>query len=247
MKTSLFAVSLATLLKSSFSADKMDCGDGVNLCGVLTLASGYGPNEYAASAPYVHGLWPEIDSYGTSECIAPQSTTDPTKLATCYNNGTNNDADQLDFEQHEWEKHGCCAGAEDADDYFDQVCSISTAPLKVMSDSKSSGGDLDAIEKAVTSAGYEVFYKDTQYSQLYLSACAGPDAKWKTSPVADFVKNCGGWDPSNNDDNDATACVTSQHGPACSSDKDCSDITDCVRCASSGYCTDVPLSYTETN
>ena len=44
MKTSLFAVSLATLLKSSFSADKMDCGDGVNLCGVLTLASGYGEN-----------------------------------------------------------------------------------------------------------------------------------------------------------------------------------------------------------
>jgi hypothetical protein len=99
-----------------------------------------GPNEYAASEPYVHGLWPETDSYGTSECIAPQSTTDPTKLATCYNNGTNNDADQLDFEQHEWEKHGCCAGAEDADDYFDQVCSISTAPLKVMSDSKSNGG-----------------------------------------------------------------------------------------------------------
>ncbi|GMH70697.1 hypothetical protein TrLO_g13249 [Triparma laevis f. longispina] len=230
------------LLNSAIAADKMVCGDGVNLCGVLTLASGFGPNEYAAVSPYVHGLWPETDSYGTSECIAPSVTTDPTKLAPCYNNGTNDNADQLDFEQHEWEKHGSCAGAKDADDYFEQVCDISTKPLYVMSTSKSSGSDLDGIEKDVVASGYEVFYKDTQYSQLCLSACAGPDSQWKLSPVADFVKNCGGWDSDDSAPSDGGVCVSGQHGPECSSDKDCLGSTDCVRCASSGFCTDAPLS-----
>jgi len=32
-------------------------------------------------------------------------------------------------------------------------------------------------------------------------------------------------------------CTEGARGPACSSDSDCTSITDCVRCASSGYCT----------
>lgn len=36
-------------------------------------------------------------------------------------------------------------------------------------------------------------------------------------------------------------CVKGQRGPACKSDSDCSGLTDCVRCARSGFCTDIPL------
>jgi len=36
-------------------------------------------------------------------------------------------------------------------------------------------------------------------------------------------------------------CVSGQHGPSCKSDSDCSGAKDCVRCAKSGFCTDVPL------
>jgi len=35
-------------------------------------------------------------------------------------------------------------------------------------------------------------------------------------------------------------CVTGQHGPKCSADSDCTQYSDCIRCASSGYCTNVP-------
>jgi 5-deoxy-D-glucuronate isomerase len=62
-----------------------------------------------------------------------------------------------------------------------------------MAKSKDNGGDLTDIANDVEDNGYEVFYVDTQYSQLYLSACAGPDRQWKLSKVADFEKNCGGW------------------------------------------------------
>ncbi len=83
---------------------------------------------------------------------------------------------------------------------------------------------------------------------MELSACAGPDAKWVLTPVADFAAACGGWtlddritpiDP--DDDDPADSCVPSTHGPACDTDADCADAPGCVRCAGSGYCTDVPL------
>jgi len=37
-------------------------------------------------------------------------------------------------------------------------------------------------------------------------------------------------------------CVPGVHGPACTADADCTSVTGCVRCAKSGFCTDVPLS-----
>jgi len=95
--------------------------------------------------------------------------------------------------QHEWEKHGTCAGVEDSTDFFSQVCDMADPPLAVMAKSKDAGGDLDAIANAVEAVGYEVFYVDTQYSQLYLSACATPERKWVLSKQANFAKDCGGW------------------------------------------------------
>jgi len=37
------------------------------------------------------------------------------------------------------------------------------------------------------------------------------------------------------------SCIPNTHGPACSADGDCASVSGCVRCAKSGYCTDVPL------
>jgi hypothetical protein len=236
---------LAATASTTVQAATMDCGSGVSLCGVLCLETGYGPNEYASKEPAVHGLWPENAPYGNSECIAPTSTTNPTSLATCYQNGTQDVSSQLSFEIHEWEKHGSCSGVKDADDFFTQVCGMAEDPLAVMSKSKDSGGDLDAIANAVADAGYDIFFVDTQNSQLYLSACASPDRVWKLAKPSDFPSVCGGW--SDSDDNTptpdpASSCPANAHGPACTSDKDCSGITDCVRCASSGFCTATALT-----
>ncbi len=38
----------------------------------------------------------------------------------------------------------------------------------------------------------------------------------------------------------ATTCVSGVHGPNCNTDADCADAPGCVRCAGSGYCTDIP-------
>jgi len=53
----------------------------------------------------------------------------------------------------------------------------------------------------------------------------------------DYSTVCGGPSPPTPP---ATKCVAGQHGPACTSDSDCTKITDCVRCASSGFCTTQP-------
>lgn len=169
----------------------MTCGPTVKLCGILTLESGYGPGAYNHPLPGVHGLWPENGEYGTSQCIAPVSTADPVKVYSCYNDTSQTDDSNLSFEIHEWEKHGVCAGVKNSDDYFTQICALAAAPINIMTKVKNQGGDLDAMAKAVTREGYEIYEVDTTDSQLELSACAPSTGKWVLSAMADFAKNCG--------------------------------------------------------
>lgn len=230
--------SLRALAPVVLAAADMDCGTGVSLCGVLVLESGYGPDHYEHSSPVVHGLWPQTSPYGNSECIAPQDSSDLTKILECY--------DDLSFQQHEWGKHGVCAGVVDAADFFGQICNLASAPLKVMAGVKAQGGSLSAMETAVTNAGYPVYQVDSGDSQIYLSACAGPDGKWKIGAVDDFPTLCPGGDgPAPSPPPSGQTCISGQHGPRCSADGDCAGASNCVRCAHSGYCTDVPLSGSE--
>ena len=59
------------------------------------------------------------------------SAAQPKELISCY--------DDLGFEQHEWGKHGVCAGVKDAKDFFTQVCALSAAPLRVMAATVAAG------------------------------------------------------------------------------------------------------------
>jgi hypothetical protein len=153
----------------------------------------------------------------------------------------------LSFEVHEWEAHGVCSGTADSTDFFTQLCDLSVAPLAIMNATRYGSGatDLYAMADALTAAGYEVFDVDSSSnSQVELSVCAGPDAVWKLAAMADFPTVCGGWadtDDNGSHDDDTQTCLPDVHGPACSSDSQCLNVTSCVRCASSGYCTDVPL------
>lgn len=229
------------------SANTMDCGSGVPLCGVLTVQSGYGEGNYKHAKPGVHGLWPETGDYGTSQCLAPSDLTDPTTVFSCYDQPEGSESDQLSFEEHEWEKHGVCAGTVDSTDFFTQICSLATDPVKVLSDTRASEpGNFDVMASALTSAGYAVFNTDTVTKEIQLSACSGPGSgnHWKLAAVADFQSTCGGSGPSPSPGPSPTPggeCVSGQHGPKCSSNSDCDGVKDCVRCAKSGYCTDVPL------
>ena len=191
-------------------------------------------------------MWPELGNYGTSECLAPADLSDPTVLYSCYDQKGESESDSLSFEVHEWDAHGVCSGASDAGDFFVQICALAESPLAVMNATRYGDGatDLGAMADAVTAAGFAIFAVDSSSSsQLELSACAGADTKWKLAAVSDFPTVCGGWPDDDNalqDDGNA-GCLPSTYGPACSTDSQCTNITSCVRCASSGYCTEVPL------
>ena len=170
---------------------QMVCGDGVALCGVLTLQTGLGQGAYQHPTPSVHGLWPEVAPYGTSECAKPSlSTADPRRVVQCYGATGEGTAHIIQFETHEWEKHGECAGVRDARAYLTTVCGLAEQPLQAMTAARKAGGGLDAARRAVMGLGLEIFAVDEQHSQLLLSACSDGDT-WTLSPVEKFPEACG--------------------------------------------------------
>lgn len=245
---------VAVLLNTTRAATTMDCGS-TSVCGILTLETGKGPGVYGHPTPSVHGLWPETGSYGTSQCIAPSgSTANPTKVYSCYDVPGTDPSGQLSFEQHEWSKHGVCAAVKDADDFFDQICSLSAEPLQVVAAALKAGDDVSGASQKLTSAGYAVFATDPMGdAQIELSACCDSSGIWHLAAVSDFASTCGsgpaprpGPSPGPGPGPPpppppATECARNTHGPPCSSDSDCDGVPNCVRCAHSGYCTDVPI------
>jgi hypothetical protein len=170
---------------------QMVCGEGVALCGVLTLQTGLGQGAYQHPTPSVHGLWPEVAPYGTSECTKPTiSTADPRRVVECYGATGEGAAHIVEFETHEWEKHGECAGVRDARAYLTTVCGLAEQPLQAMTAARKAGGGLDAARRAVMGLGIEIFAVDEQHSQLLLSACSDGDT-WTLSPVEKFPEACG--------------------------------------------------------
>jgi hypothetical protein len=224
----------------------MDCGNAT-LCGMLALETGFGGGTYQHPVPTVHGLWPETGSYGTSKCIAPRDPSNPSTLFSCYDT-TNDTAHQLSFEIHEWEKHGICAGSENATDFFTQVCRLAEKPLAAMASTRARGvTDINIFANDLSAAGFPIWSKDAHNAQIGLSACAGDDGKWKLADVTDMPSVCHGSFPPSPPGPPpppppppASQCVPGKHGPPCSTDADCVGKVGCIRCASSGYCTDVP-------
>jgi hypothetical protein len=224
----------------------MSCG-GAAICGVVTLESGLGSGYYRHPTPSVHGLWPQVPPYGDSRCVAPSSGA-PRKpgLPTCYREAAINPDQQVEFVEHEWNKHGRCAGAASEDDYFAQVCALSAPPVKLMRAVRDIGGDLQAMVVAVRTAGYPIYQVDGMNAQILLSACAtavGQGYKWQLAAVSEFGAVCGGLagrDAPPRAPAATQSCVPSVKGPPCTSEADCAGLGGCRRCARSGFCTDVP-------
>mmetsp|Transcript_106746 Transcript_106746/g.297115 ORF Transcript_106746/g.297115 Transcript_106746/m.297115 type:complete len:270 (+) Transcript_106746:70-879(+) len=232
-------------------AKYMECGEGVVLCGVITLESGLGSGVYHHAQPQVHGLWPQTGHYGNSKCVAPQRRTDPAKVYPCYDQGSQTQQELLAFESHEWEKHGECAGVIDESDYFRQVCALAEAPLTVMQDARQAGKDLDGMAEALSAAGFPVWAIAGTDSQVQLSACRGHDGRWVFAPAADMPRKCSGQLPPSPSPPapaptpgpaPAGQCVPGRHGPRCTCDADCAGLEGCVRCAHTGFCTNQPTA-----
>eukprot|EP00435_Cladocopium_sp_Y103_P031537 s3239_g8.t1 len=172
---------------------EMDC-QGAHICGILALEMGTGDGVYHARVPEVHGLWPSVPPYGNSPCVAPMADADPKELARCYKplpGSHETIRHQSWFENHEWEKHGRCAGMTNAADYFNQTCSLSVRPLEVMEGIRAAGGSVVDAAEQLQRLGICVNSLGT-HDQIYLSACAGPDGKWKLADISKFSSVCGG-------------------------------------------------------
>ena len=221
----------------SAAATFMEC-DGAPLCGVLTLETGLGKGLYEHAAPSLHGLWPQVGKYGSSQCLQPtKSASVPTRLYPCYLRR------QLSFEQHEWTKHGRCAGAIDAEDYFLKACRLSSEPLRHLAAERQAGtSELAAFGRKLERKGYPVFALDHRNMQVELSACAGDDGAWVLARPSEFRARCAAPSSTQRETpaptpSAATSCVRNVKGPKCNADVDCG-YSGCVRCARSGYCTD---------
>ena len=138
----------------------MSCGAGVEVCGVLALMTGLGSGMqnvtggavYGHPTPVVHGLWPQTPPFGDSACVAPSAgASNATRVYPCYQCArpspgvvdTNCSGvpyhSPSEFQDHEWSKHGVCAGVRDAQDYLTQICTLAAPPLRVLSAARSAG------------------------------------------------------------------------------------------------------------
>lgn len=233
-------------LPHALALDFMDCS-GAPLCGVLTLETGLGSGAYEHDTPVLHGLWPEVGSFGSSPCKAPRkSSAQPEQLYPCYATGASKRR-QLTFERHEWKKHGQCAGVQDAEDYFVQACSLARGPLRVMTATRDGGMHaLPIFARQLESAGYPVFATNARTMQVELAACADSDGRWTLAKPSEFSTRCGRGAAASQGDvergssAEAAQCLRNQRGPRCASDADCG-FSGCVRCARTGFCTDQML------
>ena len=153
----LFPLVAAALAATPPNSAFMDCGVGVPLCGVLTLETGYGSGAYQHSEPVLHGLWPQVENYGTSACALPADSTAPAELSSCYAQTDSSTERALAFERYEWKKHGTCAGSRDAADYLQQTCALAQPPLRAMTEDRRTGRGLEEMAKGLQDRGFPVY------------------------------------------------------------------------------------------
>jgi len=184
--------------------------NGAPLCGLLALMTGLGEGVqnvtggavfYGHPTPILHGLWPQVPPYGDSPCIPPTVADDPSRIVPCYEcragdtNCTLTDHSPSQFQDHEWQKHGVCAGVRSAADYLDQVCSLAEGPLAILSGMRRAGvtnlSEFKQVLEAHDPEHWEVSSTNQNTSEVYLSACADRNGTWHLSPQARFSCACG--------------------------------------------------------
>jgi ribonuclease I len=172
-----------------------------------------------------------------------------------------------DLASHEWSKHGSCSpSAWDsttffgvAQDKFDElVDGVGGAFVTANVGKTVAKADLVAAFQTDTDGSRVVFNCDGECNLSEVWTAWNLDADTMLPTTA---KDYGDDEPCSSSctelnildwtnvgdcpivvyDDDTTECVENEHGPYCESDDDCVDVPGCVRCASSSFCTTVPL------
>jgi hypothetical protein len=167
----------------------MDCR-GAASCAVLVLETGMGSGYYRHVVPSVHGLWPQNGHYGNSACVPPLARRAMVGyLPACYDTveARQDLAHQQSFVQHEWTKHGACAGTADEASYFDTICRMAREGTRLIDNTQ----PLQTIAATLYSHGLPVHCVDNSNQQIYISACASRNTTsgvlgWKCAPFASY-------------------------------------------------------------
>ncbi|KAJ3321329.1 hypothetical protein HDV06_004433 [Boothiomyces sp. JEL0866] len=153
----------------------IDC-QGAPYCGVLALEAGRGTGNYNQPTPMVHGLWPEVPSFGNSKCAGGDINAQVSPVG-CYSD--------LTFQTNEWQKHGIC-GAKDPNSFFNQVCNLSAGPLQTLAQLRTQGLSIQQMASHFTG----VYTAVTATDSMELYACAGSDLVWRLADISQFNSVC---------------------------------------------------------
>lgn len=233
----------------------------------------------------MHGLWPSRNTTATADsypCSCTHEEFDASQLAsirkdlnTYWPTLMPGNTDQS-FWDHEWSKHGTCAGPHNQLGYFNTTLSWRReldvynvlAASSVVPGKSYNASDFDAAftkaHGAAAMLGCDRGNKLREVSFCLANPTAQYDGPVRAAQCTDGVSHTHGEvtscdrsrsiayvaqgsnpgpspSPPGPSPPGGKTCAHGQHGPKCSSDKDCAGVDSCRRCAHSGYCTDVPL------
>ena len=174
----------------------------------------------------LHGLWPQwAESCGGPSFSISKVSSIEDQLNDHWPSCEEKNSDLW---SHEWSKHGSCSNMTELayfskalsllSEYSDQ-CKSGAVPLIMAGDNNSNSTDVAIGESCSICFSRSDFTKET--------CSSGPSPGPSPHP---------GPSPGPTPDQ----CEPDKHGPPCDDDADCKKYKYCVRCASSGYCTEVP-------
>lgn len=107
------------------------------------------------------------------------------------------------FVNHEWQKHGRCAGLPNPTSFFSQVCDL-VGPIKDAVDSYRLEGLNNYTDVHTIACKLDASFSDVEVvahdkssfgtsGEILISACRSPrDGKWRLAPTSRFHEVCGG-------------------------------------------------------
>ncbi len=204
----------------------------------------------------LHGLWPSRSDPNAANypCTCTSQTFDETAVASIRTDlntyWPSSQGSDVDFWTHEYTKHGTCA---------ESISSLSTelgfmsgalhlrASLNTYAKLAAQGVTPSAtatytMKQFTASVSHRTIFKcDSQNRVQEVATCW---SKSLTQIDCDADAYSGSTCPSTgillpptSSTPSGGQCVADKHGPACTSDAQCKQYSDCVRCASSGFCT----------
>ena len=246
------------------------CTPGDNTFDILMLVEQWpGTLQMNRGGFTLHGLWPSRTGANVANypCQCTDQTFDPSLVSSISSQlnewWPSDKGDNVAFWTHEFEKHGTCAEALPA---LQSELKFFTTTLAIRAKLNTAG----ALPTPSTSATFALSDMEGAVATKTIFKCNAQNELTEVATCFDKSLNAidcedqtyagtncpatgihyvpaSGWSPSAAPSpgkapspSSQGQCVKDEHGPPCTTDAQCLKVTNCVRCASSGFCTEEP-------